>query len=364
MTRTLPFLLPYTVPLSILLCSVRGGPWAFGVVAWIYLAVPWLDVLLGRPPGVPMPDAPPAPGPGALARWALRLWAPTQAALVLWALVVLKTRSASLVDCWVLACDLGLAGGVIGITVAHELCHSRSPWDRRLAELLMLASSYPHFCIQHVHGHHRNVATPGDPATARAGESLYAFLCRCVPGGVRGAWRLEARRLRMRRSPVWSVRNRMFGYATILAAVYALVAWGFGPRGVFFFAAQGAVAVFLLEAINYVQHYGLTRRQVVRGRYEPVRPWHAWNFSHRLSNWLLFNLGRHSDHHCRARLPFHALRDRPEAPQLPAGYFAMVLLALFPPLWQAVMDPRVRSWRQRYGHDAALSPTEPGCARE
>jgi alkane 1-monooxygenase len=256
-------------------------------------------------------------------------------------------------DCWVVACDLGFAGGIIGITVAHELSHARSAWDRRLAEALMTLCSYPHFCIEHVHGHHRNVGTPGDPATARAGENLYAFLLRCVPGGVRSAWRLEARRLRLRRLPAWSVRNRMFRYAVSLAGLYALVGWGFGLPGVFFFAAQGLVSVFLLEAVNYVQHYGLMRRPAGPGRYEPVRPWHSWNFGHRLSNWLLFNLGRHSDHHCRARSPYHALRDCGDAPQLPAGYFAMVVLALFPPLWQAVMGPRLRDWQARHGSPEA-----------
>jgi alkane 1-monooxygenase len=354
--HTLPFLLPYLVPLSILLCYLHGGAWAFGVVAWVYLAVPWLDALLGRLLGRPEPVPAPAPDPGLVGRLALRLWAPTQAGLLLWGLVVLRTESASLLDCWVVACDLGFAGGVIGITVAHELSHGRSAWDRRLAELLMTLCSYPHFCIEHVHGHHRRVATSADPATARAGESLYAFLLRCVPGSVASAWRLETRRLRLRRRAVWSAGNRMLRYAAALAGLYALIGWAFGPRGVFFFAAQGLVSAFLFEAVNYVQHYGLTRRRVAPGRYEPVRPCHSWNFSHRLSNWMLFNLGRHSDHHCRARLPYHALRDCPDAPQLPAGYFAMVVLALFPPLWQAVMGPRLRAWQEQYG-----SPT-PGRA--
>jgi alkane 1-monooxygenase len=328
---------------------LHEGSWAFGVTAWIYLAVPTLDALLNRLLGRPVLLGPlPPPDPGVVGRLALRLWAPTQAALLLWALVVLERTSASLLDVWALALDLGFAGGVIGITVAHELSHCRSAWDRRLAEGLMTLSSYPHFCIEHVHGHHRNVATPGDPATARAGESLYAFLLRCVPGGVANAWRLEARRLRRRKVPVWSFHNRMFRYAATLALLYGLVGWWFGLRGVFFFAAQGAVSVFLLEAVNYVQHYGLTRRELAPGRFEPVRPWHSWNFNHRLSNWLLFNLGRHSDHHCKARLPYHALSDHREAPQLPAGYFAMVLLALFPPVWQAVMDPNVRAWQQLY----------------
>jgi alkane 1-monooxygenase len=355
----LPFLVPYLVPLCILLCYLRGGSWAFGVVLWIYLAVPWLDVLLNRVLGLPEPDPRPAIDPGLLGRLALRLWAPTQAALLLWALIVLRTESASLLDSWVVACDLGFAGGVIGITVAHELSHSRWAWDRRLAETLMTLCTYPHFCIEHIHGHHRRVATPCDPATARAGENLYAFLLRCVPGSLCSAWRLEARRLRLSRGHVWSSRNRMLRYAVALAGLYALVGWGFGPRGVFFLAAQSLVSVFLFEAVNYVQHYGLTRRQVGSGRYEPVRPWHSWNFSHRLSNWLLFNLGRHADHHCRARLPYHALRDCSDAPQLPAGYFAMVVLALFPPLWQAVMDPRLRAWQERHGVLRTTSQTEP-----
>jgi alkane 1-monooxygenase len=212
--------------------------------------------------------------------------------------------------------------------------------------------SYPHFCVEHVHGHHRWVATSQDPATARRGENLYAFLLRCIPNGWLSAWRWETHRLHSLNKPPWHVGNRLLRYALQVLALYLGVFLVFGVRGLFVFAAQGLVSVFLLEAINYVQHYGLLRKELVPGQFETVQPWHAWNFSHRLSNALVFNLGRHSDHHCGAQRPFHELEHRHDGPQLPAGYAAMVVLALFPPLWHWVMDARVQRWREEHGYEA------------
>jgi alkane 1-monooxygenase len=342
----LPFLIPYLILLSVVICYEHVGRRAFAIVAGVYLAAPLFDLLLGRDKSALPPSPAPTRRESRFFRLALWFWAPTQVAFVVWALVVVTRENLAALDCWVLACSLGLTGGIVGFTVAHELAHGSCWCDRLLAEVLPMLSSYPHFVTEHIGGHHHNVGTAADTATARFGENLYAFLCRRIPGGLVCACRLEARRLKLMGRSFWGTRNRLWRYGLQLVLVYLAVGYFFGVRGVLVFAAQSLVAVFLLETINYVQHYGLTRREVSAGRFEPVRPWHSWDSSHLFSNALSFNLGRHSDHHCRTGRPYQELRPCPEAPQLPSGYAAMAILAYFPPLWQRVIDRRLAAWRQ------------------
>jgi alkane 1-monooxygenase len=349
--RVLPFLLPYVILLSVVICYEYGGLWAFAIVHVVYLASPLFDLLLGRDKSALAPSQGRNWSGSRLCRLGLWLWAPTQAAFIAWALAVVSRENLGALECWALACSLGLTGGIVGFTVAHELAHGPGWWDRLLADLLATLSSYPHFASEHMGGHHREVGTAADTATARPGENLYAFLCRRIPGGLACALRLEARRLGR---PFRGMRNRFWRYGLQLLIVYLAVGFFFGTRGVLVFAAQSLVAVFLLETINYVQHYGLKRREVSPGRFEPVRPWHSWDSSHRFSNALSFNLGRHSDHHCRTERPYQDLRPCPEAPQLPSGYAAMAILAYFPPLWHLMIDRRLRAWREKHGDDPEL----------
>ncbi len=204
-------------------------------------------------------------------------------------------------------------------------------FERALGDVLLALVTYPHFAIEHVFGHHRRVATWDDPGTARLGEGYWAFAARAIPGGVRNAWRLKP--------------TRMLGYAASTSLVYAGVLAAWGPRGVLFFFAQGLIAALQLEAINYVEHYGLTRREAAPGRFEKVAPRHSWDSGHRLSNWVLIHLPRHADHHCSASKPFPQLEMLPDSPRLPAGYGTMVIVALLPPLWRRVMDPRASGMR-------------------
>jgi alkane 1-monooxygenase len=212
------------------------------------------------------------------------------------------------------------------------MMHRRSRLERGLAVMLMTLFSYPHFCVEHVRGHHANVGTRRDPATARLGESLYAFLPRTVLGGFASACRIDP--------------ARVFVYLLLVATAYATVAVRFGVRGVAFFGLQSAVAVLLIEILNYVEHYGL-----VRGERERVSARHSWDSAHRVSNWMMFNVARHADHHRDASRGYAQLRNAAGGRRLPAGYFAMFVLALFPPLWRRVMDPLATM-----GGDDAVEP--------
>ena len=95
----------------------------------------------------------------------------------------------------------------------------------------------------------------------------------------------------------------------------------------------------LLESVNYIEHYGLTRKRVNDNRYEQVAPEHSWNSDHMLGRVVLFELSRHSDHHANPERSYQDLRTLETSKQLPFGYPAMIVLALFPAKWFQVMNP-------------------------
>jgi alkane 1-monooxygenase len=198
-----------------------------------------------------------------------------------------------------------------------------------------------HFAIEHLRGHHQRVATDEDHASARLNETVFAFFWRSIIGQLGSAWNLERQRLVKRGSSVFSVRNEMLWFGAIQTgswgALVALFGWSTGWALI----AVAAVAVILLEVVNYVEHYGLRRAIDSRGRWEPVGPQHSWNSDHRLSRAMLFELPRHTDHHMNAGRSYSTLQSVDHAPQLPAGYPTMVLIALVPPLWFRLMNPRV-----------------------
>lgn len=237
-----------------------------------------------------------------------------------------------------------IATGVVGgfcINIGHELGHKRGAFERWLAKLVLAPTGYGHFHVEHNRGHHRDVATPEDPASSRLGESIYAFLLREMPGALRRAWRLECERMASLGRSRFSLRNDIVQTALITLTLWtALVAW-LGVGVLPFLIAASLWANFQLTSANYIEHYGIARRRLPNGRYEPCRPEHSWNSNHLVSNWALFHLQRHSDHHANATRRYQCLRHFDEAPQLPTGYFGMFLLAYVPPLWFRVMDPRL-----------------------
>ena len=342
--------LRYGVPLLALASAPIGfalGGWA----CWLTIvatpaALLSLDWLLGTDADADAADE----------HWGYRLlpwlYAPLQVAVVIWAAATIQSGRASLIECLGLTTSVGVASGVFGMSAAHALVHGRSRADRGLGLMLLAFSGYMQFRIAHIHGHHRRAATQEDPASARPGESLYAFLMRSVIGQWREAWAFEEARLARRGLPAIHPGNRMIHYLL----VEAVVAGGFAAMGIAAFAfwiAQAVLSVLLLEAFNYVAHYGLVRDVALNGRMAPMGPQHSWNASRRMNNWALFNMGRHTDHHRAGSRPYQRLEFVADAPELPCGYASALLLSLAPPLWRRVMDPRAAAW-------AFSSPLEGG----
>jgi alkane 1-monooxygenase len=341
----LRFLLGWLLPL-LTINTVLTMPTAS---AWWTLAIWWgvalLDALL---PGASTSPAGVRPEANlGYFRWLLRLYVVLQLALIA------AGAWAALHADWPvvlgIAFSVGFITGSQGITFAHELGHSKSRLDRCCAWLLMTSVCYGHFMVEHYRGHHVRAATHDDPASARLGESLYRFLPRTLWGSLASGWRLEAQQIAQRksswaRSPLaWSALASLL----LLMAPALYLSAQVAMKYIAFMALQSAVAVLLLEVVNYIEHYGLQRRSAPdktgkAGKREPFGLMHAWNADHLLTNSMLANLQRHSDHHLHAWKPYATLAPLP-GPQLPTGYAGCIVLAMLPPLWFALMHPRIQA---------------------
>ena len=345
----LPFWVSMVLPVALVAGAMLGGGWTLLATAlawWLFIGA---DALAGPDPA----NADPGTEDRALIwhRAVTLVWAPVQAA-TLFGLIFYLPRAdhLSVTEVALLSVGLGAMSGTVGIVFAHELMHRTGRTERWLGDILMAMALYGHFRSEHLLVHHRHVGTPQDPATARRGEGFHRFLLRVVPTSFTSALAAEAERLgRAGRSP-WNRRNPFWRYAALQAGMLTAALWLGGVTGLGIFAAQAVVAIWQLELVNYIEHYGLTRKHLGGGRYEPTRAHHSWNAAPWASNRLLLNLQRHSDHHVRPDRPFPLLQSYPTdvAPRLPHGYPVMTLMALVPRLWRRRMDPRVRAWRRRH----------------
>ncbi|MBH9551857.1 alkane 1-monooxygenase [Inhella gelatinilytica] len=257
-----------------------------------------------------------------------------------------------------LVLSVGALSGA-AINTAHELGHKHPAWERWMARVALAPVAYGHFFVEHNRGHHQRVATFEDPASARLGESFWAFLPRTVLGSVRSAWRLERARLAGRNLGPWHWRNQCLQSWALTVGLFGALTAALGPWALLFLVLQAGYGFSLLEVVNYLEHYGLKRATGPNGKPERCRPEHSWNSNHVASNVFLYHLQRHSDHHAHPTRRYPALRHFPEAPQLPSGYAGMVLLAYVPWLWFKVMDPRVLA---HYGGDLRRANVQPGTA--
>ncbi|CAB3765479.1 alkane 1-monooxygenase [Burkholderia puraquae] len=253
------------------------------------------------------------------------------------------------------ALSLGAATG-ISINTAHELGHKTNRFERWLAKITLAPVAYGHFYVEHNRGHHVRVATAEDPASARYGESFWAFLPRTVTGSIRSAWRLEKARLEKLGHSPWTWRNEVLHAWAMTVVVWGIAIAMAGKVVIPFLVIQAVYGASLLEVVNYVEHYGLGRRKLPSGRYERCTPQHSWNSNHVVTNLFLYQLQRHADHHANPTRSYQALRHFDDSPQLPAGYATMILFAYVPPLWYRVMNPRVVA---HYGGDMAQSNIKP-----
>lgn len=350
--NALPFWLSLgLVPLAMI--GVTQGGWTVALMpAYAWTLTTLLDLLLGRNEENPDPQT--DEDDLFWYRAITLIWLPLQG-LVIYGSIWWITRSGglSVLEQVALMFGVGVASGTIGIVYAHELMHQSNRGERWLADLLLATVLYSHFRTEHLLVHHRYVGTPRDAVTARYNEGFHRFFWRVLRECPASAWMAEKEKLARAGRPVWHPSNPFWRYGGLQLAALALAWLVGGWAGLALFLLQAFFAVWQLELTNYIEHYGLTRRQLPGGKYEPVRPHHSWNAPHKASNWLLINLQRHSDHHYKPdrRFPLLQTYSTDDAPMLPMGYPAMGVLAMIPPLWRRRMNPRVRAWRRQYYPD-------------
>jgi alkane 1-monooxygenase len=336
----LPFFLPHAVVAATVAAYLLDFQWAFAIPTWTFFAGLVIDQVFGAV------DQRTALAPHASRmRWRalLYLWTPLHVAVVICGLHAVAYQPAESPLFWsrllAISISLAIVGGTFGAAIAHEFMHASHTGERIIGAGLMSLLTYGHFTIGHVAGHHKWVGTSEDPATAGRGQDLYSFLSRSLVGGLSLAWRAEHSRLQRRRRPVWSLDNRLLQIFAWQAGLYGVVHVSTGWAGLLLFALQGLFGASLVEAMNYVMHYGLRRHRLPSGRLAPVQPDCSWNTGRVATTYLMCGIGLHSYHHCRPSKPFLRLRSPAGAPELPGGLFAMFVLAWFPPLWRSVMEP-------------------------
>lgn len=323
---------------------------------FVYGVIPLADYLIGEDTSNPPEAVVPKLEKERYYRYATYLAVPLQYVTLVWGCWAVASLDLAWWAYLGAAISVGMVSG-LAINTGHELGHKTDGFEQWLAKIALASSWYGHFFVEHNRGHHVRVATEEDPASSRMGESFYAFLPRTVFGSLRSAWEIEAKRLHRNGHSVWSIHNNnLQSWAMSLALFAGLTAY-FGWIVLPFLIIQAVYGFSLLEVVNYLEHYGLRRQKLENGRYERCQPKHSWNSNHTVTNLLLYQLQRHSDHHANPTRSYQALRHFDEAPQLPSGYASMIVLAYIPRLWFRVMDPKVV---QHHGGDLSKAALQPG----
>ncbi len=353
--RALKYLTAFQIPLVVYVSLSMSGMWSFLTLVHVYAAIPLIDQLLPSTEGNMSAVEEETARHERAYDWLLYALVPVQLALLGYYLHLVVDTALSPIELVGNTLAMGISSAVLGINLAHELGHRVSKWDRALAKILLLSSLYTHFIIEHNLGHHRRVATAEDPATSRYGQTVYGFVPRSIWLGYLSAWEIERNRRRKKLKPFWSLSNEMIQLTVLeILAVAAVFGYG-GWVALAAFLATSLLGQAQLEIINYIEHYGLRRTRLENGRYERVHGHHSWNSNHAFGRLVLFELTRHSDHHYMGSRPYQVLRHMDNAPQLPAGYPAMILLSLVPPAWFRIMNPRVReTMMEHYGESGAV----------
>ena len=326
-------------PLILIIGSSLGllisPSWSISPFIWVFILVPIIDIML---PYLNKTDQ--ELNENLLHNFSIIIILPCILFLIIFGLFVVSDSSISVFTVAALGAAVGMSGGSIGITTAHELIHRQSYFMRSLGVILLILCLYGHFRIEHVYGHHKNVATKEDPATARKGENFYFYFIRCVINSVISSWKIEKNILYKKNLKTFSLQNRMLHYFS-LQFIFLLIAFYIaGINGLIFVFFHSLVSITLLELVNYIQHYGLTRN-IYEGKYERFSEYHSWNSRHISANWSTFNLGLHSEHHKSASKHYPLLSQEEKKMEMPSNYSVMLIMALIPPIWFFVMNRKL-----------------------
>lgn len=329
--------------INLLIALHWRGSWSFYPLLFTFLLLPMLEMLLPVAAGNLTEQEETQRKNDFYFDFILWMSVPFQLLLLFLYLHTLQTIPLSVSELIGLTSAMGLSCGVLGINAAHELGHRSTAHEQVMARILLTTSWYWHFTIEHNKGHHKNVATPLDPETSRLNESLYRFWIRSIRGSFLSAWHIEEQNAKRECYSLWSLKNEMVLALLIQTSFTLVIYFVFGSLALAGFLCSAFIGILLLETVNYIEHYGLSRKEITLGRFEKVQPYHSWNADHPISRVFLFDLSRHSDHHYNAARKYQILRHHDDSLQMPTGYPGMMLLSLIPPLWFRVMNPRVQA---------------------
>jgi alkane 1-monooxygenase len=344
--RTIKYATAFVLPVLVLISFSTTGIWSFSALIFSFVLLPILEFFVGKDTSNLDSLQREIASKDRFYDFILYLTVPVQICCLIIFLIKFKGDWPDLPTSigWISA--MGLMCGVFGINIAHELGHRTTKSEQTLAKILLSTSLYLHFFIEHNRGHHRNVGTPEDPASARQGESIYVFWMRSVFGSWLSAWNIVKKERERKKLNVWSLNNEFIQYMIIHTIICLSILIFAGPLAILAFIMAAVIGILLLESVNYIEHYGLRRKKVSEFRYEDVEPIHSWNADFILGRLILFELTRHSDHHWDPSKHYQTLDSIPESSHLPAGYPTMIVCALFPPIWFKIMDKRLDTVHQ------------------
>lgn len=313
------------------------GFWLLMLPLFLLLVVPLLDLITGWQDDASFEREDFSPVGTWLLAWNTRIYAVLYMGTVIY--VAMSIRRFNPIEIGLILLGSSFLGGLC-FAAAHELLHAKSSIDQFLQRITTTFLFYPHYKVIHIRSHHVHAGTAEDENTAWFNESIYAYIVRTIPGSAVRSWHLEARRsASAERSGAGILRNKMSVFAAGQMAMILVMFLICGPWGLLFYAAHILGSHLVLESVNYIQHYGLLRKQE-DGEYEKTAAEHSWDTYHFFSSYISFRVGHHSYHHLAVR-PYYLLNPEPEAPKLPVGYFWAMPMVLLPPWWRRAINPRV-----------------------
>mgnify|MGYP005729209483 FL=1 len=343
MLDDLKYLFAYTIPLSTLLAIFSEGIFTFATPIYAFIFIPFLEIIMKDYDTKYDEDQKKKRLSNRIFDILLYLNIPFVFILLFFGLNKLTGNSLIIIEKVGIVSSLGILLATNAINVAHELGHRMSKTERTLSKILLIPCLYMHFYLEHNFGHHKNVATPEDPATSKFNQSVYHFWITSVFNQFINAWKIQKEILKRSEKSFISFQNDMIWYMIIQSAYLYLIFMFFGIYGLFYAVIVGIQSFLFLETINYIEHYGLVRKKLSSGRYERVQTHHSWNSNHIIGRIVLYELTRHSDHHFKSSKKYQILENKKDSPQLPYGYPTSILLALIPPLWFKIINPRIKS---------------------
>ena len=344
-THLLKYVLVYITPILVFVSIYLGGLYSYIAIIYVFGLIPFLEFFFS---GTTQNMNEVEESLAVKDRWydfLLYSLVPIQVALLIYFLYRVDDDSLLLWEKIGLMTAFGMTCGALGINAAHELGHRSTWYEQMMSKILLATTQYMHFFIEHNRGHHKNVSTDEDPASARYGETVYGFFVRSIRDSWLSAWHLEGKRLAATKQGFWSLHNEMLRFQIIQLSILVAILVIFDWQVLLFYLGGATIGFLLLETVNYIEHYGLRRKKITDGRYERTLPIHSWNSNHSLGRILLLEVTRHSDHHYLANRKYQVLRHFDESPQMPTGYPGMMLLSLIPPLWFKVMHRQIEKYR-------------------